>query len=97
MKIKIPYVIVTSVKGREVDDTVFIDTTSKKNAADVLKEQTGARVLETTAKKCDLEMSYDDVVPEVIFAEVCKASGANKAWDDLTGAIVDVKEGESNG
>lgn len=34
MKIKIPYVVVTAVKGREVNDIVFVDTASKKNAAE---------------------------------------------------------------
>lgn len=34
MKIKIPHVVVTAVKGREVNDIVFVDTTGKKNAAE---------------------------------------------------------------
>lgn len=35
MKIKIPYVVVTAVKGREVNDVVFIDTASRKTCAGV--------------------------------------------------------------
>lgn len=34
MKIKIPYVVVTAIKGREVNDVVFIDTASRKTCAD---------------------------------------------------------------
>lgn len=99
MKIKIPYVVVTSVKGREVNDTVFIDTVSRKMCADIVKATNGVRVLSTTANRCELDISYEDVTPEVVFTEVCKQSGANKAWDDIAGAFIDVPAegaGDSN-
>lgn len=99
MKIKIPYVVVTAVKGREVNDIVFVDTASKKNAADVVKERTGARVLSTTAKRCDLDIDYEDATCEVIFTAVCNASGANVAFDDIANDFVPIpaeSEGGNN-
>jgi hypothetical protein len=98
MKINIPYVVVTVVKGREVNDVVFIDTVSRKNCVDTVKE-TGVRVLSTAVKRCKLDLDYTDAVSEVIFTEVCKQSGANKAWDDIAGAFVDIpaeSAGDSN-
>lgn len=98
MKIRIPYVVVTSVTGREVNDTVFVDTFSKNVCADSVKKN-GGRVLCTVAKWCKLDLSYDEAVPEVIFTEVCKQSGANKAWDDLAGDFVIIpaeSTGDSN-
>lgn len=95
MKIKIPYVVVTAVKGREVNDTVFVDTASKKNAAEVVKAQTGARVLSSTMKRCEFYIGYEDATPEVIFTEVCKQSGANIAWDDIAGAFIDLPAGSA--
>lgn len=99
MKIKIPYVVVTAVKGREVNDIVFVDTASKKNAADVVEERTGSRVLRTTAKRCDLDIDYEDATCEVIFTFVCHASGANIAFDDLISDFVPIpaeSAGDSN-
>lgn len=89
MKIKIPYVVVTAIKGREVNDVVFIDTASRKTCADNIKAN-GIRVLSTAVKRCELDLDYTDAVSEVIFAEVCKQSGANIAWDDIAGAFIDV-------
>lgn len=89
MKINIPYVVVTAVKGREVNDVVFIDTASRKTCADNIKAN-GVRVLSTAVKRCELDLDYTDAVSEVIFAEVCKQSGANIAWDDIAGAFIDV-------
>lgn len=99
MKIKIPYVVVIAVKGREVNDIVFVDTASKKNAADVVKERTGARVLSTTAKRCDFDIDYEDATCEVIFTAVCNASGANVAFDDIVSDFVPIpaeSEGGNN-
>lgn len=99
MKIKIPYVVVTAVKGREVNDIVFVDIASKKNAAEIVKARIGARVLNTTVKRCELEVAYEDVTPEVIFTEVCAQSGANMAWDDTISRYVDIpaeSEGGNN-
>lgn len=90
MKIKIPYVVVTAVKGREVNDIVFLDTASRKMCADIVKASNGVRVLNTTVKLCKLEVAYDDATPEVIFTEVCKQSGANKAWDDFASTVIDI-------
>lgn len=98
MKLKIPYVVVTAVKGREVNDVVFIDTASRKTCADNLKAN-GVRVLSTAVKWCELDLDYTDAVSEVIFAEVCKQSGANIAWDDIAGAFTDIPAegaGDSN-
>lgn len=98
MKIKIPYVVVTAVKGREVNDVVFIDTASRKTCADNMKAN-GVRVLNTVVKRCELDLDYTDAVSEVIFIEVCKQSGANIAWDDIAGAFIDVpaeSAGDSN-
>lgn len=98
MKIKIPYVVVTAVKGREVNDVVFIDTASRETCADNIKAN-GVRVLSTAVKRCELDLDYTDAVSEVIFAEVCKQSGANIAWDDIAGAFIDVPAesvGDSN-
>lgn len=89
MKIKIPYVVVTAIKGREVNDVVFIDTASRKTCADNIKAN-GVRVLSTAVKRCELDLDYTDAVSEVIFTEVCKQSGANIAWDDIAGAFIDV-------
>lgn len=93
MKIKIPYVVVTAVKGREVNDVVFIDTASRKTCADNMKAN-GVRVLNTVVKRCELDLDYTDAV-----SEVCKQSGANIAWDDIAGAFIDVpaeSAGDSN-
>lgn len=98
MKIKIPYVVVTAVKGREVNDVVFIDTASRKTCADNMKAN-GVCVLNTVVKRCELDLDYTDAVSEVIFTEVCKQSGANIAWDDIAGAFIDVpaeSAGDSN-
>lgn len=98
MKIKIPYVIVTAVKGREVNDVVFIDTASRKTCADNMKAN-GVRVLNTVVKRCELDLDYTDAVSEVIFTEVCKQSGANIAWDDIAGVFIDIpaeSEGGNN-
>lgn len=98
MKIKIPYVVVTAIKGREVNDVVFIDTASRKTCADSIKAN-GARVLSTAVKRCELDLDYTDAVSEVIFTEVCKQSGANIAWDDIAGTFIDVpaeSEGGNN-
>lgn len=98
MKIKIPYVVITVVKGRVVNDVVFIDTASRKTCADNIKAN-GVRVLSTAVKRCELDLDYTDAVSEVIFAEVCKQSGANIAWDDIAGAFIDVpaeSAGDSN-
>lgn len=98
MKIKIPYVIVTCVKGREVNDVVFIDTASRKTCADNMKAN-GVRVLNTVVKRCELDLDYTDAVSEVIFTEVCKQSGANIAWDDIAGVFIDIpaeSEGGNN-
>lgn len=98
MKIKIPYVIVTCVKGREVNDVVFIDTASRKTCADNMKAN-GVRVLNTVVKRCGLDLDYTDAVSEVIFTEVCKQSGANIAWDDIAGVFIDIpaeSEGGNN-
>nr|DAL07095.1 MAG TPA: hypothetical protein [Caudoviricetes sp.] len=98
MKIKIPYVVVTAVKGREVNDVVFIDTASRKTCADNMKAN-GVRVLNTVVKKCELDLDYTDAVSEVIFTEVCKQSGANIAWDDIAGVFIDIpaeSAGDSN-
>ena len=98
MKIKIPYVVVTAVKGREVNDIVFIDTASRKICAENMKAN-GFRVLSAVVKRCELELDYTDAVSEVIFTEVCKQSGANIAWDDIAGTFIDVPEesaGDSN-
>lgn len=98
MKIKIPYVVVTAIKGREVNDVVFIDTASRKTCADNIKAN-GARVLSTAVKRCELDLDYTDAVSEVIFTEVCKQSGANIAWDDIAGAFINVpaeSAGDSN-
>lgn len=89
MKIKIPYVVVTAIKGREVNDVVFIDTASRKTCVDNIKAS-GVRVLSTAVKRCELDLDYTDAVSEVIFTEVCKQSGANIAWDDIAGAFIDV-------
>lgn len=99
MKIKIPYVVVTAVKGREVNDIVFLDTASRKMCADIVKASNGVRVLNTTVKRCELEVAYEDVTPEVIFTEVCAQSGANIAWDDIAGVFIDIpaeSAGDSN-
>lgn len=90
MKIKIPYVIVTCIKGREVNDIVFLDTSSCKMCADIVKASNGIRVLNTTVKRCELEVAYEDVTPEVIFTVVCAQSGANMAWDDTISRYVDI-------
>lgn len=82
MKIKIPYVVVTAIKGREVNDVVFIDTASRKTCADNIKAN--------GVKRCELDLDYTDAVSEVIFTEVCKQSGANIAWDDIAGTFIDV-------
>lgn len=98
MKIKIPYVIVTCVKGSEVNDVVFIDTASRKTCADNMKAN-GVRVLNTVVKRCELDLDYTDAVSEVIFTEVCKQSGANIAWDDIAGVFIDIpaeSEGGNN-
>lgn len=98
MKIKIPYVIVTCVKGREVNNVVFIDTASRKTCADNMKAN-GVRVLNTVVKRCELDLDYTDAVSEVIFTEVCKQSGANIAWDDIAGVFIDIpaeSEGGNN-
>lgn len=98
MKIKIPYVIVTCVKGREVNDVVFIDTASRKTCADNMTAN-GVRVLNTVVKRCELDLDYTDAVSEVIFTEVCKQSGANIAWDDIAGVFIDIpaeSEGGNN-
>lgn len=98
MKIKIPYVIVTCVKGREVNDVVFIDTASRKTCADNMKAN-GVRVFNTVVKRCELDLDYTDAVSEVIFTEVCKQSGANIAWDDIAGVFIDIpaeSEGGNN-
>lgn len=98
MKIKVPYVVVTVVKGREVNDVVFIDTASRKTCAENMKAN-GFRVINTVLKRCELELDYTDVVSEVIFTEVCKQSGANIAWDDIAGTFIDVpaeSAGDSN-
>lgn len=98
MKIKIPYVIVTCVKGREVNDVVFIDTASRKTCADNMNAN-GVRVLNTVVKRCELDLDYTDAVSEVIFTEVCKQSGANIAWDDIAGVFIDIpaeSEGGNN-
>ena len=98
MKIKIPYVVVTAIKGREVNDVVFIDTASRKTCADNMKAN-GVRVLSTVVKRCELDLDYTDAVSEVIFTEVCKQSGANIAWDDIAGAFIDIPAegaGDSN-
>ena len=89
MKIKIPYVVVTAVKGREVDDIVFVDTASRKTCAENM-EANDFRVLSAVVKRCELELDYTDAVSEVIFTEVCKQSGANIAWDDIAGTFIDV-------
>lgn len=99
MKIKIPYVVVTAVKGREVNDIVFLDTASRKMCADIVKAWNGVRVLNTTVKRCELEVAYVDVTPEVIFTEVCAQSGANMAWDATISRYVDIpaeSEGGNN-
>lgn len=89
MKIKIPYVVVTAYKGREVNDVVFIDTASRKTCADNMKAN-GVRVLNTVVKRCELDLDYTDAVSEVIFTEVCKQSGADIAWDDIAGVFIDI-------
>ncbi len=94
MKIKIPYVVVTAIKGREVNDVVFIDTASRRTCADNIKAN-GVRVLSTAVKRCELDLDYTDAVSEVIFSEVCKQSGANIAWDDIAGAFIDVPAGSA--
>lgn len=94
MKIKITYVVVTAIKGREVNDVVFIDTASRKTCADNIKAN-GVRVLSTAVKQCELDIDYTDAVSEVIFSEVCKQSGANIAWDDIAGAFIDVPAGSA--
>lgn len=98
MKVKIPYVVVTAYKGREVNDVVFIDTASRKTCADNMKAN-GVRVLNTVVKRCELDLDYTDAVSEVIFTEVCKQSGANIAWDDIAGVFIDIpaeSAGDSN-
>jgi hypothetical protein len=98
MKIKIPYVVVTAVKGREVNDVVFIDTASRKTCVDNMNVN-GVRVLNTVVKRCELDLDYTDAVSEVIFTEVCKQSGANIAWDDIAGVFIDIpaeSAGDSN-
>ena len=94
MKIKIPYVVVTAIKGREVNDVVFVDTASRKTCAENIKAN-GVRVLSTAVKRCELDLDYTDAVSEVIFTEVCKQSGANIAWDDIAGAFIDVPAGSA--
>ena len=98
MKIKIPYVVVTAVKGREVNDIVFVDTASRKTCAENIKAK-DIRVLSAIVKRCELELDYTDAVSEVIFTEVCNQSGANIAWDDIAGTFIDVpaeSAGDSN-
>ena len=98
MKIRIPYVVVTAVKGREVDDVVFIDTASRKTCADNMKAN-GFRVLSAAVKRCEFDIDYTDAVSEVVFTEVCEQSGANIAWDDIAGTFIDVpaeSAGDSN-
>lgn len=98
MKIKIPYVVVTAVKGREVNDVVFVDTASRKTCAENMKVN-DFRVLSAVVKRCELELDYTDAVSEVVFTEVCKQSGANIAWDDIAGTFIDVpaeSAGDSN-
>ena len=89
MKIRIPYVVVTGVKGREVDEIVFVDTASRKTCAENMKAN-GFRVLSAAVKRCELDLDYTDAVSEVIFTEVCNQSGANIAWDDIAGTFIDV-------
>lgn len=89
MKIKIPYVVVTTVKGREVNDVVFVDTASRKTCAENMKAN-DFRVLRAVVKRCELDIDYTDAVSEVVFTEVCKQSGANIAWDDIAGTFIDV-------
>lgn len=89
MKVKIPYVVVTAYKGREVNDVVFIDTASRKISAENMKAN-GFRVLNTVVKRCELDLDYTDAVSEVIFTEVCKQSGADIAWDDIAGVFIDI-------
>lgn len=98
MKIKIPYVVVTAVKGHEVKDVVFVDTASRKTCVDNVKVN-GVRVLNAVVKRCEFYLDYTDAVSEVIFTEVCKQSGANIAWDDIAGVFIDIpaeSAGDSN-
>lgn len=99
MKTCIPYVVITAVDGRVVNDYCFADTTSRRTLAQFVHDQTGAKVLHTEQKKHTFDMAYTEVGPETVFTEVCKASGANKAWDDLTEKFIDIpaeSDGETN-
>lgn len=98
MKIKIPYVVATVVKGRELEDIVFVDTASRKTCVDTLKANDFI-VFRAAVKRCELDLDYTDAVSEVIFTEVCKQSGANIAWDDIAETFIDVpaeSAGDSN-
>lgn len=99
MKICIPYVVVTAVEGRVVNDYCFVDTTSRRTLAQFVYDQTCANVIHTEQKKHTFDIAYTEAGPETVFTEVCKASGANKAWDDLTEKFIDIpaeSEGGSN-
>lgn len=96
MKIRIPYVVITAVEGRTVNDYCFIDTTSRRTLAQFVYDQTCAKVIHTEQKVHTVDMAYTEVGPETVFTEVCRASGANKAWDGLTEKFIDIPA-ESDG
>lgn len=99
MKICIPYVVVTTVEGRTVNYYCFVDVTCRRTLAQFVYDQTCAKVIRTEKKTHTFDMVYTEVGPETVFTEVCKASGANKAWDALTEKFIDIpaeSEGDIN-
>lgn len=92
MKIRVPYVKVTAVKGREVHDICFVDTADRKHAIKLCRTD-GMGVLSSMSGVYQSELDYMDATTEVIFVDTCAAADCDVAWSDTESKFVPLKGG----
>ena len=93
MKIRVPYVKVTAVQGREVHDICFVDTADSKHATELCRTE-GMKVLSSESKTYQFELDYMDATSEVVFVDTCAAADCDVAWSDTETKFVPLKGGE---
>lgn len=90
MKIKMPYVIVTAVVGREVHDILFLEKRDKVACRKLVQ----GKPIKALAKVQEFSDNYIDVSPVGIMDTMIELTGATHIWDDATQQVLPKHEAE---
>lgn len=90
MKIKMSYVIVSTVVGREVHDILFLEKRDKAACRKLVQGKT----IKTLAKVQEFTDNYMDISPVGIMDAMMELTGATHIWDDATQQVLPKREDE---